>query len=279
MEFSGPIFTFGCEIKYKPISKDDVARAHKFGDKRLPGIFLGYEQQARGGFSGDLLVADWDEIQEAESFSEIYSKRFKGGEVFPAMQDDNFKFLVAEGNLRQPGGKVTEYAGRTRRPPEKEEDEDSLEEREFKTRGESDEDQKKYDPDYWSVTADVIMRHHRTPRTKLFMPSAVGDCPPPLKYIDVMRLTLTNLDTLPEKDIEDIWYDKDPVEMSSKWIGSTTFNILRPEPRDGYTWVEGRETKFQTTTRPPNIRPEDWSDRMSKKQTKSDRRFENRRKA
>ena len=81
------------------------------------------------------------------------------------MQDDNFKFPIAEGDLRQPGGKIAEYVRRTRRPPEKEEDEDSPEEPESKTRGESDEDQEKYDPDYWSVTADVIIRHHRTPRT------------------------------------------------------------------------------------------------------------------
>ena len=78
-----------------------------------------------------------------------------------------------------------------------------------------------------------------------------------------MRFTRTNLDTLAEKEIQDIWYDKGPVTMSSKWIGSTVFDILRQKPKDGYTWVDGRETKIQKTTRPGNIRPEVWPN-MSK---------------
>lgn len=51
------------------------------------------------------------------------------------MQDDKFKFPVAESNLRQPGRKIVEYVRRTRRPPEKEEDEDLLEEPKSKTEG------------------------------------------------------------------------------------------------------------------------------------------------
>lgn len=47
--FKGPILPFGCEIRYKPITKDDIARCHKYGDKMLPGIFLGYDIQSGGG--------------------------------------------------------------------------------------------------------------------------------------------------------------------------------------------------------------------------------------
>ena len=266
VNFAGPTYPFGCEIKYKPISKDDMARSHKFGDKLLPGIFLGYELQAGAGWSGDLILADWDEIQEAECFSEVYPKRFKAGEVHPVMKNETYQFPIAEGNLRQPGGKIIEYVRRTRKPPEnKDEEDDTIQnEAESKTQHDKKNEEEIFEPDFWSVTADVLIRHHRTPRLKKFQPDEVGDCPLPPKYLDVMRLTRTNLDTLAEKEIEDIWCDQGPAELSAKWTGSTTFDILRPKPPDGMTWVEGRPTKVQKTTRPPNIRTERWQG-MSKK--------------
>jgi hypothetical protein len=78
IDFTGPIIPFGAQIKYAPISQKDKERVHKFGDKTLAGVFLGYEQHAGGGWSGDLLIADWEEIENAENASEIYPKRFKG---------------------------------------------------------------------------------------------------------------------------------------------------------------------------------------------------------
>ena len=78
-DFQGPVWPFGCEIKYKPISKDDLTHCHKYGDKMLPGIFVGYDIKAGGKWSGDVLVIDWDELQEAENVNEVYPKRFKVG--------------------------------------------------------------------------------------------------------------------------------------------------------------------------------------------------------
>ena len=66
-------------------------------------IFLGYDQHAGGGWSGDLLVADWEEVASAQSFSEIHIKRFKQKEITPTLAGESFKFPVAEGSLRQPG--------------------------------------------------------------------------------------------------------------------------------------------------------------------------------
>ena len=59
-------------MQYKPISDKDQARCHKFGSKVLSGVFMGYHQFARGGWSGDLLLADWEAIENAESYIEIY---------------------------------------------------------------------------------------------------------------------------------------------------------------------------------------------------------------
>ena len=39
----GPIVPFGAMVEYHPISPRDFSRIHQFGNKVLPGIFLGYE--------------------------------------------------------------------------------------------------------------------------------------------------------------------------------------------------------------------------------------------
>ena len=67
--FSGPLIPFGAEITYLPITDKDKSRLHHFGSKVLSGIFLGYEQQEGGGWSGDLLVLDWEEIENALSIA------------------------------------------------------------------------------------------------------------------------------------------------------------------------------------------------------------------
>ena len=68
-DFEGPLMPFGCDITYKPISPEDVQRLHQFGEKVLPGIFFGYVQRHGGGWTGDLLVMDWIDLQEADRVS------------------------------------------------------------------------------------------------------------------------------------------------------------------------------------------------------------------
>ena len=113
----GPVYPFGCEIKYKPISQNDIARCRNYGRELLPGIFLGKGLHAGGGWSRDLLVADWDEIQEAELFSEIHPRRCKAPEIFSVLRVTSdkhsfLKFPIAEGHLRQPSGHTTEVVRR-----------------------------------------------------------------------------------------------------------------------------------------------------------------------
>ena len=40
--FEGPIIPFGSLVEYYPISAKDQSRIHQFGEKVLPGLFLGY---------------------------------------------------------------------------------------------------------------------------------------------------------------------------------------------------------------------------------------------
>ena len=102
--FHGPYIPFGAEIHYKPIKEEDLRRCHKFGSKMLPGIFIGYSQHAGGGWNGDLLVLDWEQMAKAERVCDVQIKRFKAAEVdvivFP---DGSFRFPLAEGALSQPG--------------------------------------------------------------------------------------------------------------------------------------------------------------------------------
>ena len=54
-------------------------------------------------------------------------------------------------------------------------------------------------------------------------------------------------------------------ELPDSWTGRTTFELLRPLLPVGYSYVVGRLTKTQETTRPGSVWPEIWRT-MSKKQ-------------
>ena len=61
--FKGPFIPFGAEITYLPITEKDKKRCHGFGSKVISGIFLVYVQQEGGGWTGDLEVLDWEQIE------------------------------------------------------------------------------------------------------------------------------------------------------------------------------------------------------------------------
>ena len=73
-DFRGPILPFGCAIKYDPRNKEEKRRLHGMAEKKLEGIFVGYEQQAGGGWTDKLLIADIDEIREAKTVSSVNIK-------------------------------------------------------------------------------------------------------------------------------------------------------------------------------------------------------------
>ena len=49
----GPIIPFGAIIEYYPISAKDQPRIHQFGEKVLPGLFLGHALYAGQIWKGD----------------------------------------------------------------------------------------------------------------------------------------------------------------------------------------------------------------------------------
>ena len=81
--FKGPIIPFGSLVEYYPISAKDQSRIHQVGKKVPPGLFLGYALYAEGIWKGDVLVADFEELETMDA-SEIYSKRLNAKEmIFP----------------------------------------------------------------------------------------------------------------------------------------------------------------------------------------------------
>ena len=62
LPLSGPIKPYGAEVQYQPISDKDKERIHKYRHKLLSGILMGYAQHTGGGRTGDLFIADWEEV-------------------------------------------------------------------------------------------------------------------------------------------------------------------------------------------------------------------------
>ena len=81
--FNGPIFPFGSLVEYYPVSAKDQSRIHPFGKTVSLGLFLGYALYAGGIWKGDVLIADFEELETMDA-SEICSERLNAKEViFP----------------------------------------------------------------------------------------------------------------------------------------------------------------------------------------------------
>ena len=112
--------------------------------------------------------------------------------------------------------------------------------------------------DFWSMSGSFKIRHHVEPRVKLHSPREES-FPVPLKYIDVIRTTHTNLDVKQEKRIDDCWNIDGSRDLFDPWTGFTQFTLLDEKAPDGYTWSGGRLTRKQLTSRPDYLWPELWT--------------------
>ena len=75
---------------------------------------------------------------------------------------------------------------------EEDSDDDTVTSEDFQTPREHEERQPENE-DYWAFSGWYLYRIHQTPRRTLYFPGE--DCPIPLKYLDVMRATKTDLDS------------------------------------------------------------------------------------
>ena len=63
-QVKGPIILFGAMVEYHPISTRDQSRLHQFGKNVLPGIFLGYALIAGRIWKTDIMIADFEELED-----------------------------------------------------------------------------------------------------------------------------------------------------------------------------------------------------------------------
>ena len=108
--------------------------------------------------------------------------------------------------------------------------------------------------DSWSISGDIIHRHHVEPRIKLHTPREES-FPISLKYFDV---THTTWDALQESRIDDNWNIDGSRDLSDPWTGFTQFTLLKEDPAEGYMWSGGRLTNRQATSSPDHLWPEIW---------------------
>ena len=99
--------------------------------------------------------------------------------------------------------------------------------------------------DYCSIRDESFYRHQRSPRRSLYVPEK--SFPMLLTYIDVVRQTRSNIDNVSWHTVDDQWTEDGSAYYSERWTGCTRFQILRPRPPTGHTWVNGRPTKIQQT--------------------------------
>ena len=99
------------------------------------------------------------------------------------------------------------------------------------------------------MSGDFIYRHLVEPRTPLYAPDDDA-CPIPLKHADVMRQTKTDIDSIAEHVINDVWTEDRNVNLSEACTGTTRFQILRTRRPQGHERVSGRPAQIQKSTRP-----------------------------
>ena len=98
----------------------------------------------------------------------------------------------------------------------------------------------------------LFYRHHIEPRVQFFV-LREESFPIPLKYIDVIRPTHTDLDVAQEKRVDDCWNVDGYKSLSDSWTGFTRFTLLNETLQRGFMWSGEKLTKIQTTSRPDHI--------------------------
>ena len=257
--FIGSIIPYGSLVEYHPITSKDQSRIHQFGKKVLPGLFHGYALYAGGIWKGDILIADFEELETMDA-SEIYSKRLNAKEVIFPKQGE-FIFLITDGRIKTSGG---DQDLRTptlvrHRPIQGESNIDFLGDSELSLPQHHDSfpDAGETINDFWSMSGSFIYRHHVESRVKLYSPRE-QPFPIPLKYIDVSRTTHTNLDVKQEKRVDDLWNIDGSRDLSDLWTGFTQFTLLEEKPPEGYMLSRWRLTRNQLASRPDHLWPELW---------------------
>ena len=273
VDYSGPAIPFGALVEYFPKNAKDETKVHPMGNQRLPAIFVEYKQQAGCGWKNhELGIIDCQDLNDAPYITSLRDsiKVFHADEIIVPYHNGDFYFPLVEGDYNQPHlpkaeAKSTNYTKKIKEKQDlKIKQDKEAEEKELLEAKAPESDVPSITKDFWTCTNEVITIHHRTPRTKLFVPTE-ENLPIKLKYIDILRRTVTSIKDFKFKEIKDFWVAPgSDTELEEPWTGYTTFELLRPKAKQFHHWVYGRETKTQTTTRPGDVHPEEWPHMSSK---------------
>ena len=175
MPFNGPVIPFGAVVEKHPISAKDQSRLHQFRAKVLPGIFLGYATYTGGSWEGDIVVADTEELVEMDA-SELHATRLNAKEVLTPQRSGNFIFPVADGTVKISGGdQDLRTSTLIRDNPDGGEEQDVLQGKSEGSSSTPRQDLSWYDgeakKDLWSISGDLIYRHHVELQVKLYVPT------------------------------------------------------------------------------------------------------------
>ena len=83
----GPIIPFGAGVKFYPMSAKYQGRVHQFGTS-LSWKFMGYAMNAGGSWTGDLFIAEAEDLKTMPP-TEIHVKGVKPKGVHIQKRDDN----------------------------------------------------------------------------------------------------------------------------------------------------------------------------------------------
>ena len=80
VQFDGPVIPFGANVSCQPICSKDESSPYQFGKKMLTGILLAYGMGVGRQRSGDLLIADREDLKNL-STPEFHVRSFQHQEV------------------------------------------------------------------------------------------------------------------------------------------------------------------------------------------------------
>ena len=239
---------------------------------------LGYKLLAGNKPSGEILILEKEDLEAATTPQELFKGRaisLKQVTTVRIKEEDGsymYRFPIATGDWKQPKGRPMSDRKRqagvklfTRHDAELETPDTDCDEEEKKIIAEvlanrlrfqepyKDELKSKHetdnpeDPDTWSLSDSVLIRHINRQRTGMYVLKQ-EDCPIPPEYVDILRRIETDIDAKQEKTIRDFWTTDDADrDLSQPWVGRVVFDLRRPDPGKQYEYVERQLTKLQNT--------------------------------
>ena len=92
--FKGAIIPFGAIVEYHRISAKDQSRLYQFGEKVLPGIFIGCALVSVRIWREDVLVED---IEELGTLDASEARRLNAKEIVTSQKGEDLIFPFADG--------------------------------------------------------------------------------------------------------------------------------------------------------------------------------------